>query len=455
MKTYISELEKDKPFNPKLKQWQGFPVMPGKVPFLGHAHRISKNALEEFREAEAQCGPFFWIYYGNSFPILQVMGEEGLAILQNKFTDSSHLRKQMGLISGDAMNTFDGAQHRRARGASAGAFTPKGLGRAQVGQFTYDTIQDYIVDWPAKGEVAVFDGTRKIALEVIFRILGIASAELDEWRPPYGNFMLGLIPLKLELPGLPAWRCRRARVWLEDKMSKVIEEVRASGDQDSLVGAMIHGRDENGSGLPERELLHNLLGLGFAGSETTAAVMAWMLLKLADEPKAWERLCDEANALDSVPLSFAELSAKVPYAEALCRETLRLYPPAPFEMRYVHTPFELMGREIPADINIGISLLHISRNPERYPDPDRWLPERWIGLDRKITPIENCQFGGGPHMCLGYHVALLEGTLFTVQIARELSRQGLVPKVKGPWLPPTYLPFMQPSVKPTVAFVKP
>ncbi|CBW75250.1 cytochrome P450 [Mycetohabitans rhizoxinica] len=436
-----------RPVAKNLKMKDGFPVMPGKIPLLGHVHKISQNALSELRQAEAVCGPMFWTYFGTKLPVLQIMDEDGLAILQNKYTDNSYLREQMPVITGEAMNAFDGQRHRNARRASMDAFTPKGLTRARVGQFVVETIEQRLKRWTSERKLAIFPETKDIALEVVFRIMGIETHELEQWRHQYEEFFLGMIPLKINLPGFPAWRCRKARGWLEQRVSQIVATVRANNDRDSLVGAMIFGRDDNGNGMSEVELVHNILGLGFAGSETTAAVMAWSALMLSQHPHVWQQLCQQVAGLDSVPYTHEELVKQVPLAEAIFRETLRLYPPAPFEMRKVHTEFEMMGHTVPAGAMVGVSLLHVSRHPERYPDPDSWRPERWLGMDRAPNQVESCQFGGGPHTCLGRHVAALEITLFIAMLAREMGPKGISPRLVGKLPPPTYLPFLRPSNK--------
>ncbi len=428
-----------------LKQKDGFPVMPGKIPWLGHVHQISRDALGQLRQAEAACGPIFWTYFGASLPVLQIMDEAGLAILQNKYTDNSYLREQMPVITGEAMNAFDGPRHRHARRASTPAFTPSGLTRARVGQFVVQAIEQRLKRWTSVSQLAIFPETKDIALEVVFRIMGIETHELAQWRHHYEEFFLGMIPLKIKLPGFPAWRCQKARSWLEQRVAQIVARARAHNDRYSMVGAMVFGVDEHGHGMSEVELVHNILGLGFAGSETTAAVMAWAVLLLAQHPHVWCQLCQQAGSVETVPGSHEELIKQVPLADAIFRETLRLYPPAPFEMRRVHTAFELLGRQIPAGVMVGVSLLHVSRNPARYAQPDSWQPERWLGREGGQSPVETCQFGGGPHACLGRHVAALEITLLITMLARELGPKGLLPRLAGKLPPPAYLPFLRPS----------
>ena len=427
------------------KARNGFPVMPGQLPFLGHAYRLRRDALHALREANADCGPLFWVYMLN-LPVLLTLDESGIAILRNKYTDSSHLRKHFGFLDVEAMNLFDGPPHRRARSACSPAFTPQGLDRSRAGEAMAETMQQRMRDWPNQERLSILKRTKEIALEIIFRVMGIETNELEVWSRWYNELILGMNPIRINLPGFPAWRSQRAHKWLVERVSNVINNVRARGDRDSMIGAIVHGRDEEGKELSEKELIHNFLGFGLAGSDTTASLMAWTILHLAQDSEAWNRLCDETSSINQIPTSFKELQDKIPYAVALCRETLRLYPPAPLEMRFVHTEFELMGRKIPSNIIVGCSLLHISRNPERYSDPNHWQPERWLNLNRTLTPTDSCQFGGGPHTCLGQHLALLEGTIFIVHAARVLSGKGVVPRLIGGLPRPVYLPLLHPPI---------
>ena len=70
----------------------------------------------------------------------------------------------------------------------------------------------------------------------------------------------------------------------------------------------------------------------------------------------------------------------------------------------------------------------------------RFDPDRWLGQPHGRHPIETCQFGGGPHFCLGYRLALLEGVLFVVVVARTLASANRRPVLLRPFPRPRYLP---------------
>lgn len=428
---------------PELRDPKDAPMIPGRWPLLGHTLAVRRDALGFFRRGKEQLGPVYWIDMGFGHKVLMVTGEIGFSVFRSKETDSSHLG-EFELFLGRSMLTVDGADHRRMRMASAPAFTPTGLSRARVGQLIAETLERQVGAWQGRDRIALVRDTKSIALDVIFRTMAIDVDDLPEWSRWYGEFMYSALNIPLMFPGSPAWRGRRARRWLEARMRQIIADVRERGDQDSIVGVLVHGRDEQGQGMSEQELLDNLLILGFAGHETTASTMAWSMLHLANSPNDWDRLCEEVAGLGELPLDYAELTRLTPFAVGVFRESLRLYPPVPMDSRHTHTSFEIAGYQIEPGTRVATSLLLLSRDPDRYPEPDEWRPQRWIDLAHKPTAIENCQFGGGAHFCLGYHMALLEGTMFLVHVARCLAAWGKRPVLDGALPSALYLPLTQP-----------
>ena len=88
-----------------------------------------------------------------------------------------------------------------------------------------------------------------------------------------------------------------------------------------LVTELVRGRDDEGKGLSDEEILDNLRLLVLAGHETTASVMAWMASFMATNPAVQERVIAEATATEGLPQTPADMG-RFPYAEALFRESL-------------------------------------------------------------------------------------------------------------------------------------
>jgi cytochrome P450 len=113
------------------------------------------------------------------------------------------------------------------------------------------------------------------------------------------------------------------------------------------------------------------------------------------------RLRAELDALGPDPEP--ELVAKQPYLGAVCDETLRLHTILTEVARVARAPLELLGYTIPPGVGIGVGIGAIHQDPELYPEPGRFRPERF--LERTFGPYEFLPFGGGHRRCLGANLA--------------------------------------------------
>jgi len=97
----------------------------------------------------------------------------------------------------------------------------------------------------------------------------------------------------------------------------------------------------------------------------------------------------------------------------------------------------LHGRRVPAGTLVGVSFGALTRDPATFPDPGRLNPSRWLGKSGPPSPLEQVAFGGGPHFCLGAHLALMEGVVFAVGLAKRCAALGAAPRLVGK--PPRWL----------------
>lgn len=411
----------------------GIPVAPHWLPVVGHIPQLFRD-LPEFMRGVERKGPLCWLDLARGGMQLVSTREEVFTVFRNRETSSKHLAAASNGLLGRSLLAVDGAPHRRTRGAMGGPFTPRGLNAASAGALIREVVEPRVAGWVNAGEIALAEETREFAVDVIFRMMGIPTAELAAWRHHFEEFLLIGFPLGWDLPGFPRRRGKNAKRWIDERLGRFIGQARSRPPEADLVAAMVHGRDEDGEGLDHQELLDNLRILVFAGHETTASIMAWMTLELANHPDLWHRAVDEALAGEGPPTTAEEL-ARFPFMEAVFREALRLHPPVALDSRVAEVEFELLGAKIPPGTVVGCSFYSLSRNPERYPDPDRFDPDRWAALGRKPGALETAQFGGGPHFCLGYHMAWLEAVQYGVTLARTLGARGLGPILAGGKMP--------------------
>lgn len=429
----------------------GIPVAPGWVPGIGHIASMMVDLPFVCAEGD-KLGPLFWMYMIPGKWVLTSVREPVFSIFRNRETSSANFFRDGEIVIGRSLLGADGDVHRRMRGALNAPFTPKGLTASKAGALIADVIGRGVARWPSTENIAIGDETREFAVDVIFRMMGIPPHDLSHWREAFEEYLLTVFPLRWNLPGSPYRRGLAAKRWIDDRLVHIMAEAHKQDPESSMVAGMVSGRDEQGRGLSEVELLDNLRILVFAGHETTASIMAWALLHLGLDPRRWQRLVEEALGAERPPETPEEL-ARFPYAEALFRETLRLHPPLAFDSRLVERPFTLFDHALEPGQEVGVSLHNLSRDPDRYPEPHDYIPERWLDREKKPGPLEIAQFGGGPHFCLGYHVAWLEAVLFLVCVARTMGARGLAPVTVGGALPrPMYMPLQRPPRSARVRF---
>jgi cytochrome P450 len=425
----------------------GFPYAPGAFPVVGHLPAFHADLLGLARHAERRVGSTFWVDLGFGNEYLMSLSPEVFDIFRDRSTSVASFRAAAGGLVADSLIRHEGKTHQRLRAALGGPFTPKGLGAMEMGRAFAPIITERVGRWSGR-VVPILEETREMVLALLFRLLGIEAPNLDEWHHQFERYTLLALGIPFDLPGFPRRRALRAKAWIDARLRAMVAGARAGRAPVGVIAALANARDEEGDPLAEEDLLGNLRVLVLAGHETTATVLAWMTIELGRHPEAWSRLADECAGRD-LPTSPKDLR-NFPVAEAVFREALRLHTPVPFDARLVTGPLTIDGRPIPEGVGVAVCLAHLGRHPSLYDDPDRFRPERWLDRPKPLAPIDTLQFGGGPHFCLGYHLALLEGVMFAAALARELGARGRQPRFSGPPPRKRYLPLSRPPLDITV-----
>ena len=282
-----------------------------------------------------------------------------------------------------------------------------------------------IDSWPTGVPYKLRPRMQAITLEIIIEtVFGVHDgARMEPLREALRDFLdlttnpMLLLPVLLIGPNrvksIPAFRRRVQRV--DELIAREIGERRVAEDlaeRDDVLSLMLQARHEDGSPMSDTEIRDELLTLLVAGHETTATALSWAMERLTRHPEKLERL--RAEVLDG----------EDEYLTATIQETLRLRPVISIVVRRLTEAVELGGYELPAGAGVTpcIHLLH--RDPGIYPDPDRFLPERFI--DNPPGTYTWIPFGGGVRRCLGAAFAQFEMQV----VLRELVRRHQIKPVK-------------------------
>lgn len=181
----------------------------------------------------------------------------------------------------------------------------------------------------------------------------------------------------------------------------------------NLLEAMIVAADQPDSGVSDDDVAGNVMTMLLAGEDTTANTLAWAIYLLHRNPDVLQKAQQEAR--DVVGSDLAALTmdhmAQLPYLEAVCHETMRLKPVAPFRVVQALQDTVVADVAVPKDTMIWCVSRHDAMDAAYFPDPDKFEPARWLDADahhasqakRVSTP-----FGAGPRVCPGRYLALVE-----------------------------------------------
>ncbi|MFN0073451.1 MAG: cytochrome P450, partial [Chloroflexota bacterium] len=235
--------------------------------------------------------------------------------------------------------------------------------------------------------------------------------------------LISFIPL-FQSWWFPPWRqYRRAHDLFSTFVTvRLAERGAQGGDAQDVLGLMMSAHYDDGSSITDDEIRDELLTVLLAGHETTAVALSWAIYEVWRHPDVLQRLRHELDALGPQP--DPDLIAKQPYLSAVCDETLRLHTILTEVARLARVPCELFGYTIPPGVGVGVGIWAIHHDPELYPAPYTFRPERF--LERSFGPFEFLPFGGGHRRCLGAALSDYQMRLVLAMIATnwDLAIEG-------------------------------
>ena len=217
----------------------------------------------------------------------------------------------------------------------------------------------------------------------------------------------------------------RKRKEFSDQM--VLEIIRSrmnakDSNKEDLLQMLLDTEYEDGTKMNEQQVLDESMILYVAGHETTALALSWALYLLAKNPGVEEKLLREAeDVLGPNNPTFGDL-AKLPYSLQVIHETMRLYPPVWIIDRQAMEEDEFEGVKFKKDKAIMCLIYAMHRNPEYWPNPDRFDPERF-SMENKHQKWHEAYmpFGAGPRLCIGNSFAIMEMQLVLIMVLRRYT----------------------------------
>jgi cytochrome P450 len=219
-------------------------------------------------------------------------------------------------------------------------------------------------------------------------------------------------------PWLPLPSVRRAlsaeertREWVAARIRHRRAHPRETAED--LLDVILVDRD---GGPTDDELMRLLSATMLASAGSPGTAMTWLIVELARNPELYGQLRAEASAAIAKTGWLGD-DSQLPRSQAFVKEVLRLYPPTWLMGRVVNRPCVLAGWNLDAGTRIMFSPYLVHRDPQWWPDPDRFDPGRWQAPAGTRNPHAFIPFGAGPRVCFGMHL----GTYQMVTAASHLA----------------------------------
>jgi cytochrome P450 len=348
-------------------------------------------------------------------------------------------QRRMKILLGEGLITSEGAFHMRQRRIAAPAFH-----RQRIAAYADVMVQRATLrraGWHPGQSIDIGAEMMQLALEVVARTLfntDVTSDVLEINREvnvimDLYNYLISLplaeVYLYAPLPGLT--RFRRARARLDAVVHRIIVSHRSreragdASDSGDLLSMLMASRDEEGgmterSGMTDAQLRDEIITIFLAGYETVANALTWTWLLLAQNPDAAQRFYDEIDQVLGGRAPTLEDLPQLRYTEMVFAESMRIYPPAWAMGRQSTAPLALGPYRFPAKTYFFFSQYVMQRDPEYFPDPLRFDPERFTPEAKAARPrFAYFPFGGGGRQCIGESFAWMEGVLILATIAQK------------------------------------
>ena len=231
---------------------------------------------------------------------------------------------------------------------------------------------------------------------------------------PFGMFMLSVLG-----------ELRRERSYFEKIASEIVYQRRKSGNLgiEDLMQLMLTAHEQfNGDGvskLTDEEIIGQCLIFLFAGYETSSNTLGYISYHLALNQEVQDKLREEIrSAVRRNPDStLYDLAHSIEYLDCVISETLRLNPPLAQFKRECVDDYDFKGIRIPAGFEVTVPVYSLHRDPDAWPDPERFDPERFLSPAKDNRhPYQFMPFGTGPRSCIGMRFALMEIKITLVKL---------------------------------------
>jgi cytochrome P450 len=329
--------------------------------------------------------------------------------LQEGLIKEHGMQVNRALFLGDGLLSSEGEAHKKGRQVARTAIDPSQF--PGYSAIVLDCLKRGEAEWTDGQSLDIHAATFKLTMRIVSEaILGL---DLDPYLPDLKRAIEEISAFSAQAVVNPFFRLyqhlplprparfRAARDYINGLLDKAVTDARPGK---GLLGHLKSHGPQAGVGLPQlRDIAKSVL---LAGQETTANALAWTFYLLSKHPEVEARLLEEfrAHPLDGD----GKTPPALPYARAVLREAMRLYPPVWTLGRELLQDLDLPGLALRRGDSVYMCQYVVQRDARWFPDPERFDPSRFEEGAPERPAFAYFPFGAGPRGCIGESFAMLE-----------------------------------------------
>ena len=393
------------------------PPGPGRLPYIGNLLSLRLDPLGYLQRLQRTYGDMATIYFGKNPAVLLFRPEYVRYVLVEHPRDFSN-RGVLGNDNDDGfasegLLTIDGEKHRQQRRAVQPAFHKKQVeGYASIiNQYTQELLKTWYPGDRLDMSRAMQELTLRIVSKCLFSIdlssqLGPLSDAFDGVIGSSTSMAEDLLNIHIDNPitgyGKRMAATRQLDMLIYTMIAQRRDDERDYNDVLSMLMSAQSG-EEPDTKLTEKQIHDHILTFIAAGHETTAITLVWTLYLLSQYPQVRIKLQDEIRSVLAGREPTIDELAKIPYLDWVLDESMRLYPPAWLQMRFVAKESEIDGMKLPVGTLLILSQWVMHRLPEIWQDAESsslsaGIPqtssifrlERIFPLEEARAPVSEC-----------------------------------------------------------------
>lgn len=311
------------------------------------------------------------------------------------------------MIGPEAVFFHQGPYHSHLKKLIQSSFLPSAI-KALVSKIDA-IVLDLLPIWEQTKTINTLHEMKKYSYAVALISVFGKKMEVEGLKDLYQCIEKGYNSMPLNLPGTSFNKAMKARKLLNERLRKMIQKRRESGDPGGgLLGVLLglKGKEE----LNDSQIADNIIGVIFAAHDTTASVLTWLLKYLHDHP----------HLLDAVKMEQEDIKCRrletnhgitwddtrhMPLTNRVLQETLRAASILSFTFREAVEDVEIEGYLIPRGWKVLPLFRTIHYCSDFFPNPEKFDPSRFEVAPRANTFMP---FGNGAHSCPGSELAKVE-----------------------------------------------